>query len=1236
MTKYSEHMNTVKAKPTDRAKEIKNLKAKLDTLSTQLDKEKKINKPLLRDVKNLIYSNTKLPKLESTYAKLQEISSSQEAKKKLTKKEFKVIKDDTKTKFLVYRTYHIIKQTTDKEGNIVHKEEDSHITDYVRGKQNIKKQIKKDIQYFFTYGYVDDVKVTKVIINRHEELTPQTYRYKQAAFPKIPAPLEKYVKEKYDDSPGTSVIWDKAWQMQFEYRNGLNFDNNDEYEWKCVPNALYKMYGDKSNGRDKFIKVVADGGIEYIESQLNDLGDDGLDFGIEEEYNNGIKGYSPLEILLFCNKHKIRCFGYDWKMEQFITNKAYDINFHKSLPAFVFYFNDNHIYLINDKNVRHGLLQCNSNIKSMLSIEKKSKVVETKNYVDVEFDKWNDIEDKSNIYITSPNVVHKLFYKEICNGIVHNNKIKMSEKEGVVRFKYNNKMIIYNPDYHHVIKTLERLDDSYIFKNQRIHTLAREYCDKEFGGIPQSTMNKRGDDVFHSEFIRNAAFNGWIKAPTSANNLHAFDYNKHYTSCFMGLGLKFGWPIYNVFDEVKPFDGEIKTGFYYIETTNYLPFRGNGWYDADLVYYALEQNIIKTKDIIYEYKSSNELKPKHFKKFVNSVYEKFENPKLAINAMIGLFGHDYVNTNTHHFTTNSKYAFLETAANPDFKMKYVYHHEFNYTESPEQSCICIDDMDVNKYISDEKPLCYHLFNMKRNQKPYNELPFHYKIYNVSAMKMHQMAKQIGGSVVAIYTDTLIFEGNINKPECNKTVIGGIREAELKEYPGHLNVYVRPDKFKLPEKQVLKQIDEYKLEGNKGVFITGMAGTGKSYTCNELKKQLETNEYCVCTPTHKSSLIVGGSTVYNLFNISPQDHTYVKSTVNKLKESGIKYIFIDEVSMIPSKVWGVLNDIKRVYNFTFILIGDFNQLDPVETKIYNVLESEVFSRLVDGQMLKLTRNYRAENDPEFETFIQDQTKVLNDEKINFKNYGKKDCRKSLCWTNKMRKAVNDEWMLKESKNNKFITVNNIRVFVGLPVISNKTKTINDMEIKNNEEFNVIDFDNQTITVNSTIRNIDIVIGHDDFKTFDLAYCITVHKAQGSTYNFAYSIYEYFMFDKKLLYTALSRSTEKKFVNFVNKSFPTVQGYVYKIENKKTNKVYVGSTTTSLKQRFKEHTECKDTSPLHKDMRKYGSENFEIGLLKKVEYSDIETLLIAEACMMIEYGSIENGYNTKLSCDLTNLF
>ena len=30
------------------------------------------------------------------------------------------------------------------------------------------------------------------------------------------------------------------------------------------------------------------------------------------------KGYSSDDILFFCNEHKIKCFGYDWKMQQFM------------------------------------------------------------------------------------------------------------------------------------------------------------------------------------------------------------------------------------------------------------------------------------------------------------------------------------------------------------------------------------------------------------------------------------------------------------------------------------------------------------------------------------------------------------------------------------------------------------------------------------------------------------------------------------------------------------------------------------------------------------------------------------------------------------------------------------------------------------------------------------------------------------------------------------------------------
>ncbi len=62
----------------------------------------------------------------------------------------------------------------------------------------------------------------------------------------------------------------------------------------------------------------------------------------------------------------------------------------------------------------------------------------------------------------------------------------------------------------------------------------------------------------------------------------AYDYNKHYTTCFMGQDVKYGWPIYNVFDEVEIFC-VLSAGFYHVKTSNFFPFRGNGFYDADLV-----------------------------------------------------------------------------------------------------------------------------------------------------------------------------------------------------------------------------------------------------------------------------------------------------------------------------------------------------------------------------------------------------------------------------------------------------------------------------------------------------------------------------------------------------------------------------------------------------------------------------------------------------------------------------
>ena len=167
----------------------------------------------------------------------------------------------------------------------------------------------------------------------------------------------------------------------------------------------------------------------------------------EPQIIEGKKGYSPMDILNFCNDNKIRCFGYDWMMNQFITNKDLSIDFHSNLPAFVFYFNDHHIYLINDKDVRHALLNCNKTVDvTALAKEKKQKLFTKDLIIDIPIEEWTNHE-KTNIYITDNRVVQNTFYKLACAGDVYNVGIKMSEKEGITRFKYENgNMIIFNPD----------------------------------------------------------------------------------------------------------------------------------------------------------------------------------------------------------------------------------------------------------------------------------------------------------------------------------------------------------------------------------------------------------------------------------------------------------------------------------------------------------------------------------------------------------------------------------------------------------------------------------------------------------------------------------------------------------------------------------------------------------------------------------------------------------------------
>jgi hypothetical protein len=151
---------------------------------------------------------------------------------------------------------------------------------------------------------------------------------------------------------------------------------------------------------------------------------------------------------------------------------------------------------------------------------------------------------------------------------------------------------------------------------------------------------------------------------------------------------------------------------------------------------------------------------------------------------------------------------MALAQNKDFYVKYVHHEEcLNETLEP----INLNESSIYEFVTDKKPLCYHVYNIKRNKHYQNTLPFFYEIYNVSAMKMHQLAQHVGGCVKAIFTDTIIVENPEREPKLSSE-IGGVRISKIPESDLLLNTTPRTKKniHEKPDLKVLKKIDEFKL------------------------------------------------------------------------------------------------------------------------------------------------------------------------------------------------------------------------------------------------------------------------------------------------------------------------------------------------------------------------------------------------------------------------------------------
>lgn len=136
-----------------------------------------------------------------------------------------------------------------------------------------------------------------------------------------------------------------------------------------------------------------------------------------------------------------------------------------------------------------------------------------------------------------------------------------------------------------------------------------------------------------------------------------------------------------------------------------------------------------------------------------------------------------------------------------------------------------------------------------------------------------------------------------------------------------------------------------LKTGKSIFLTGSAGTGKTYLLNQYIEYLKERKIkpSVVAPTGIAASHLDGSTIHSFFGLGIRDFVddyFLDSLLQKKylydRFSKLKILIIDEVSMISPEIFSAMDKILKAFKFTdkpfggiqIILSGDFFQLPPI--------------------------------------------------------------------------------------------------------------------------------------------------------------------------------------------------------------------------------------------------------------------------------------------------------------------
>ena len=676
----------------------------------------------------------------------------------------------------------------------------------------------------------------------------------------------------------------------------------------------------------------------------------------------------------------------------------------------------------------------------------------------------------------------------------------------------------------HFVKSKEEKEDGYVKVSET-----------------ESSFNSETSNVFESDLSRVWAFVERLEPirEEDTSKLYGLDINKCRKNCMYYN--KFNYPLFTVMDKVKPYKGNhSKTGLYYVVTRRYFPLRGNGWYSHAMIQYCLDQELITEENIKYVMYSSLEVKHDHFNKLIDHYYQElnqyntddFKFDKFAVNTMIGQF--------KPKERENWKSICISSDAGNAFGHYLSKNGSFI-------DCMTINDKNY-----------YNIFEKYTLSQEETEAPIYNMVLELEAIELHKLStiiKNKGGDVLDLITDciTCTFPNDVLPFELDGiNIVGhefakGVPKYKLEAKEDRLQIqrkeqYIRTDVFSKEKYEWNKIIDcndnnfepfvKQILDNKMSINIDGRGGTGKSTLIGQLQTEMETRElkYISLAPSNKSARVIKGQTI----------HKFIKSHPSKImRELNLDYIIIDEISMVSECFYKYFLVLKRLKpTLKFIIAGHFDQLLPVNDRAnFNYKGSVALHDLCNGNRLELTKCRRSD-DICFNKCAPDNVQNLTPQ-----DFGNVFTKRHISYTNKTRLAINElimKEMVKQKKSKNPVKLNklsydknsqDVKLLSGMPIIAR----VNDkkLEIFNNETFTIKEIQHSK----SNILIIDEAGETKDIpfnmfqKLFYVAFCITIHKSQGSTFDHPYTIHEWDHpgFDNRLKYVALSRTTKLENIN-----------------------------------------------------------------------------------------------------------